>query len=55
MSLLLNIEVLLFSCEAERLLTNPYCTDRRFFSNFMGCVAVGNSACTWQRELCKYQ
>lgn len=55
MSLLLNSEVLLFSCEAEHLLTNPYCTDRSFFSNFTGCVSVGNSAFTWQGELCKYQ
>lgn len=38
----------LFSfCEVEHLLMNPYCTDSNFFHNFMGCVALGNSACTW--------
>lgn len=26
---------------------NPHCTDSNFFNNFMGCVAVGNSACMW--------
>lgn len=41
----------LFSfCEVEHLLMNPYCTDSNFFHNFMGCVALGNSACNKGRE-----
>lgn len=38
---------LFFFCEVKHLLMNPYCIDSNFFSNFIGCVAVGNSACTW--------
>lgn len=38
---------LFFFGEVEHLLMTPYCTDSNFFNNFMACLALGNSACTW--------